>query len=486
MSFASLEFLIFFALLVPSYFLVPGSWRWLLLLIASYLFYAWWNVSYIILIVFSTVVDYLAAAAMPAPDSGQDGRRRLLLMLSLVVNLGVLFTFKYFNFMSESVGLVLGSLGVAYDHQALDMLLPVGISFYTFQSMAYTIDVYRGRLAPERHFGIFALYVAFFPQLVAGPIERAQNILPQLRQQFSFDYGRVVQGLRLILWGMFKKVVIADRVAVYVNAVYGDPQRYDGGVLLLATLLFAVQIYCDFSGYTDIAIGTARIMGFRLMDNFRQPYFATSISDFWRRWHISLSTWFRDYLYIPLGGSRVPLPRYLGNLMIVFVVSGLWHGAAWTFVIWGALHGLYMVAEVALRRSGLQLIPGPAWLRMALGGLVTFALTSFAWIFFRANSPADAFYIAGHLLSFSGGDILAPLAGSVLATRGELFIALAAIAVLLVVDGLSARIISTTQHLPDQLALVPRWLLYYGIAGFILIAATLYARATSPFIYFQF
>ncbi|MEP7292371.1 MAG: MBOAT family O-acyltransferase, partial [Chloroflexota bacterium] len=293
MTFTSPEFVIFFAAFVPLYFAIAHRFRWLLLLVASYFFYAYGSGIYVLLIITTTLIDYAAARAMGA--SAAPRRRKLFLTASLSANLGTLFLFKYFNFFNQSLAALTG-----YSANPLHLILPVGISFYTFQSMAYTIDVYRGAVEPEKHLGIFATFVAFFPQLVAGPIERARHMLPQFHQRAQFDTQRTVEGLRLILWGAFKKIVIADRLAIYVNAVYNDPSHYSGLPLLAATIFFAFQIYCDFSGYSDIAIGAAKVIGFDLSLNFRQPYFAKSPREFWTRWHISLSGWFRDYLYIPL------------------------------------------------------------------------------------------------------------------------------------------------------------------------------------------
>lgn len=377
--FVTPQFAIFFMLVLSIYFILPHKWRWILLLLSSYYFYASWEVAYLGLIIFSTLVDYLAGYYLGKISQEKDFPRKLLLGLSLAVNLGVLFIFKYYNFFAGSMSEFLHIFGQEPDFLTLNVLLPVGVSFYTFQSMSYTIDIYRGKLQPETNFGIFATFIAFFPQLVAGPIERATNMLPQFSKEHDFDYVRVVEGFRLILWGAFKKVVIADRVAVVVNSVYTAPDQYSGLSLILATLFFSIQIYCDFSGYTDIAIGVARVMGYDLMLNFRQPYFAKSVQEFWQRWHISLSTWFRDYLYIPLGGNRASFGRYLLNIMIVFVVSGLWHGANWTFVIWGFLHGIMMVIEAITKRYHLTLIPRflPSYIKNTLALISTFLLVSF-------------------------------------------------------------------------------------------------------------
>ena len=487
MSFISLEFVLFFIIVVPIYFRLPHRWRWVWLLLASYFFYAYWNVSYIILIVFSTLVDYIAGKRIGALDPSQTAQRRRWLILSLAVNLGVLFTFKYYNWFSGSVVDSMTALGLNVGLPQLDVLLPVGISFYTFQSMSYTIDVYRGRLQPEQHVGIFATYVALFPQLVAGPIERATNILPQIRQQYTFNAARATEGLQLILWGVFKKVAIGDRLAIYVNAVYNDVESYSGIPLITATVFFAFQIYCDFSGYSDIAIGVARLMGFDLMENFRQPYFSLSIREFWRRWHISLSTWFRDYLYIPLGGNRVPFLRNLLNLMIVFVVSGLWHGANWTFVIWGAVHGVFIVIEtIAIKltadetgkRSRVQL---PVMLRWGY----TFGIVCLAWVFFRANTLQDSVYVINNIFNFTvdTASITAPFADGVLNASFDFALAIALIIILLIVDVFTTRtnLFQTFQR-PN---IVLRWGWYYLLLGFIGLTL-LSLNTTEAFIYFQF
>ncbi len=476
MSFVSVEFLIFFSVFFFAYFNLPHRFRLPLILIASYVFYAFARVEYVLLIAFSTIVDYFAARAIEVTPKTDGLRRRTLLFISLAVNLGVLFTFKYFNFFAGAVADLLTLIGIPHSEASLNLILPVGISFYTFQSMSYTIDVYRGQLPAERDLQRFSAYIAFFPQLVAGPIERAGRILPQFDRRVSFDYDRVVSGFRLVLWGLFKKVVIADRVALYVNEVYNHVEAYDGLVLVVATFFFAIQIYCDFSGYSDIAIGLARVVGFDLMENFRQPYFSASIADFWRRWHISLSTWFRDYVYIPLGGSRVPMGQHLANLMIVFLVSGLWHGASWTFVVWGALHGLFIVAEVVLgqnnRRANLFNI-----------GL-TFVLTCVAWVFFRANTLADAVTVFVNVFDLSDGvaGVSAPFAQGLLPTSWELMLAWGLIVVLAVVDGVNARgwKMPSFERAPVGL----RWGWYYVAVGGVILAM-LYS-VQPEFIYFQF
>lgn len=312
-------------------------------------------------------------------------------------NLGLLFFFKYFNFLSINLNKMFSSFAIPIASPVLDILLPVGISFYTFQTLSYTIDVYNRKIPAEKHFGYFALYVSFFPQLVAGPIERPQNLLPQLKIKHEFDYERVTYGLKLMAWGLFKKMVIADTLAIYVNKVYNNLPEYQGFVLVIATVFFTLQIYCDFSGYSDIAIGAARMLGIDLMKNFNAPYLATSIKDFWSRWHISLSTWFRDYVYIPLGGNRVDFSWQIFNLLVTFLLSGLWHGANWTFVVWGALHGFLLILETLYDRYvGKKLFEENKFVIVAKT-VATFSVVAFAWIFFRANNIDDAFYVLVHM-----------------------------------------------------------------------------------------
>lgn len=475
MSFTAPEYVIFLPLAALAYFAVPLRWRWLVIVIASYFFYAYGSGVYVLLIIFSTLVDYTAARLISA--SSDKPRRRLYLALSLSVNLGVLFVFKYFNFANESARLFFESVGIDYTVRPLDLLLPIGISFYTFQSMAYTIDVYRGIIPAEKHLGVMAAFISFFPQLVAGPIERAPNILPQFRIRFRFDPDRTVSGLRLILWGAFKKIAIADRLAIYVNTVYDAPANHDGGALLLATIFFGFQIYCDFSAYSDIAIGSARILGFELMENFRQPYFARTVREFWARWHISLSTWFRDYLYIPLGGNRVPFPRALLNLFIVFLVSGVWHGASWTFVLWGALHGVYVMVEAFARRRNWRFLPAP------FGIALTFTLVTLAWVLFRANTIDDAAYIFTHLFAFAGADVTQPFAAGILGAPTEFALSCGLITLLLGVDALIARF--GMDGLANRLPTVPRWAAYYAL-GAAVVFSGLYNTGAQQFIYFRF
>ena len=418
MLFNSLQFLVFFPTVVCLYFLIPHRFRWGLLLAASYYFYMCWKAEYVVLIMASTLVDYFAAIQMHR-CAGKSGRRKYL-ALSLATNLGLLFAFKYANFASDSLRDVLSYLNIFYDFPTFDLLLPVGISFYTFQTLSYTIDVYRGRRKPQRHLGKFALYVAFFPQLVAGPIERSERLLPQFDLTHRFDYSLAKDGLKLMLWGFFKKVVIADQAAIYVNAVYGQPEQHGGLSLLIASYLFAFQIYCDFSGYSDIAIGSSRVMGFRLTENFNRPFFAKSIGEFWQRWHISLSTWFRDYVFMPLSLSRfmrshLSIHWMIGvALMITWFLVGAWHGADWHFVIWGVYQAVLLIsgrvlARVVVRRARTRSESGSSssgddpsaagearWRRQlndAVWVVCTFHLVVIGLVMFRADTVGGAFSI---------------------------------------------------------------------------------------------
>jgi len=351
-----------------------------------------------ILILFATIViDYIAGIMI---EQAAGSRRKWFLVLSIISNVGVLAFFKYYNFFASNINALPGVAGSSWEVSLLKIVLPIGLSFHTFQAMSYTIEVYRGNQKAEKHFGIYALYVMFYPQLVAGPIERPQNILHQFYEHHKLEYDNLVAGLRLMLWGMIKKVVIADRLAITTDAIFNNVHSCSGVTLAIGAVFFAFQIFCDFSGYSDIALGAARVMGFRLMVNFKHPYTATSISDFWRMWHISLSTWFRDYVYIPLGGNKVSKARRNLNLFIVFLLSGFWHGANWTFIIWGALHGSYTVIASFTQSwrarivSAVKLDRLPS-VRTLVQQLSTFILVTFAWIFFRANNVSDAFSLCG-------------------------------------------------------------------------------------------
>jgi alginate O-acetyltransferase complex protein AlgI len=404
MLFNSIQFIFFFIIVTSVYFAIPHKFRWFLLLTSSCYFYMAFIPVYILILGFTIVIDYFAGIYL---EKTQGKTRKYFLILSLIANIGILCVFKYFNFLNENVSYLLNNFGYQNPIPFLKILLPIGLSFHTFQAMSYTIEVYRGKQKAEHNFGIYALYVMFYPQLVAGPIERPQNILHQFYEKHVFSYNNAVQGLKLIVWGFFKKLVVADRIAIYVSAVYHNPQQQSGITLLVATLLFSFQIYCDFSGYSDIAIGVARFMGFKLMTNFNRPYFSRTISEFWRRWHISLSTWFTDYLYISLGGNRVSIPRWYFNLFFTFLVSGLWHGANWTFILWGALNGVYLISGILLKpfnewvgeKSGIKKY---SKLNRLVQMLITFILISIAWVLFRANNISDAAYILKHMFTFKG------------------------------------------------------------------------------------
>ncbi|MBQ3188907.1 MAG: MBOAT family protein [Bacteroidaceae bacterium] len=388
MLFNSLHFLLFFPTVCAIYYLLPFlKLRNLFLLIASYYFYMNWEPVYALLLLSSTIITYLAAIGLSMKKCKK--RKKLILVFSLIINLAVLFLFKYYNFVAENLTSLLTNLGVAIQMPNFELLLPVGISFYIFQALGYLIDVYKGKTLVERNFFTYALFVSFFPQLVAGPIERSTNLLHQFKVKHTFSYDNIMSGICMMLWGYFLKLVLADRCALYVNIIFNNVAFHNGGSFLLASLFFPFQIYGDFAGYSMVAIGVAKILGFNLMENFRRPYFATTVSEFWHRWHISLSTWFKDYLYIPLGGNRVGMLRGYLNIMITFIVSGIWHGANWTFVIWGTIHGVLQCIEKFLGWNKIK------WngINRIIHWALTFCVVCLAWIFFRANTMGDAMYI---------------------------------------------------------------------------------------------
>jgi alginate O-acetyltransferase complex protein AlgI len=413
MLFNSFEFLLFLpAVFILYWFVARKSLRLqnVLILVASYVFYGWWDYRFLALIALSTVVDYVSGLSIERASSKQKAKRWL--WVSMVFNLGLLGIFKYYNFFIESWVDMFSQAGYQMDTHTLQIILPVGISFYTFQTMSYSIDIYRGKIHATKDFIGFAAFVSFFPQLVAGPIERASNLLPQILKPREFSYDKAVQGLRQILWGLFKKVVIADSLAPMVNDIFANYETYSGGVLILGAVFFAFQIYGDFSGYSDIAIGTAKLFGFSLMTNFNYPYFARNIGEFWRRWHISLSTWFRDYLYIPLGGSKVNKTKAIRNVFIVFLVSGFWHGANWTFIAWGLIHAILFLPSFILKKNrkyvsadNNHFLPSGKEL---LAMLYTFSVVTIAWVFFRADSVAIATDYIGGFIRFDGLEFTHP------------------------------------------------------------------------------
>ena len=399
MSFNSIDFLIFLPVVLVLYFILPAKVKNLWLLAASYYFYMCWNAKYALLILTSTLMTWLSGIILEKikesvrEEARKTALKKATVALCLVINLGILFVFKYYNFAAETLTALFERIGIRINLSRVDLLLPVGISFYTFQALSYTMDVYRDEIYAEKNFLRYALFVSFFPQLVAGPIERSKNLLKQLAKPHRFSFERVRDGLLLMLWGFFLKIVIADRAAIFVDTVYGNYTGYPGWYLVVATVLFAVQIYCDFYGYSTIAMGAAKMLGIRLMENFNAPYLSGSVAEFWRNWHISLTSWFKDYLYIPLGGSRKGKARKYINKMIVFLVSGLWHGAKMTFVIWGGLNGLYQIFGEITKPFRDRIVNRAGLHRKSAGHrvlqvLITFTLITFSWIFFRADNFA--------------------------------------------------------------------------------------------------
>ena len=483
MLFNSFEYLLFLPLVVALYFTIPVKWRWLMLLVASYFFYMCWKAEYAILILFTTVVDYFVALKLGSEPSRKKKKRWLV--MSILVNLGMLAGFKYLNFFSESMNAILQVTNSGYSFQLYHILLPVGISFYIFQSLSYTIDVYRGIQPPEKHCGKFALYVSFFPQLVAGPIERSTSLLPQINAPRPFSQQNLISGLKLMLWGFFKKLVIADRLGMFVSLVYENPTEYHGLPVVLATVLFAFQLYTDFSGYTDIARGSARIMGYELMVNFNRPLIATSLRDFWNRWHISLTTWFRDYLLYSLPyikEKKIVQAKIYRNLVITFLLMGLWHGAAWTFVLFGLFHGLMLVLETITEkpvagfyeRTGINRFPV---LKKTIGIIYMFSLVVFSLFFFRANNLSDSMLLLSNAFDFSNTAV----SMKAIFKNLEVVFGLMMIVILLLAEHFHAKhnLVRTIASKP----MIIRWTAYIGVVFFVLLFGVLHQE---KFIYFQF
>lgn len=478
MLFTSIDFAIFVPVVFALYWFVTHrnlKLQNLLIVVASYVFYGWWDWRFLSLIAFSSIVDFLVGRAMA--HSEDPKQRKFLLATSLIINLGFLGFFKYYNFFLENFVAAFTLFGTELHATTLQIILPAGISFYTFQTLSYTIDVYRRKLNHTDDLVAFLAYVSFFPQLVAGPIERASHLLPQFHRSRTFDYGRTVDGLRQILWGLFKKMVIADSCAYYVNDIFSIADQHSGSTLLMGAVLFAFQIYGDFSGYSDIAIGTSKLFGFDLMRNFAYPYFSRDIAEFWRRWHISLSTWFRDYLYIPLGGSKGGMWMKVRNTFIIFLVSGFWHGANWTFIVWGALNAIYFLPLLLTKRNRRNLevaaqgrmLPSvrEVW---QIG--TTFLLTCLAWVFFRADSVGDAISYLGGIFSLS----LFTLPGVIPKT---LFMS---IGLLLLIEWLGREESYPLANITLKIPPVARWSFYYLIMVFIFLAS----GPSQTFVYFQF
>ncbi len=491
MLFNSLAFGIFLPIVFILYWIIPHKYRWIMLLAASCYFYMSWNPKYVLLIFIMSFVTWEAGKLVYA--AGDIRKKKLWIVIAIAVCIGILSFFKYFNFASNSFTKLLNLISVPIQPFTLKLLLPVGISFYTFQSLGYAIDVYRGKIEPEKNFFRYTLFVSFFPQIMAGPIGRADRLMPQLFEDRKFDYDKAVYGLRLMLWGYFKKLIIADLLAKYVDVVFNNVTDYFGLTLIAATVMYTFEIYCDFSGYSDIAIGVAKIFNIDLMTNFSSPYYARSVREFWSRWHISLSTWFRDYVYIPLGGNRCSEKKNAFNIIITFLLSGLWHGAAWNYVVWGGLHGIYQVAEnfchrhlakkeyrTMKERDIKRSIP---W---SIGhGLLTFALVSYAWSFFRANSVSDAFYVSTHMfrgIVHVANSYMMMLNNMGLDTKKFLYI-MAYILILMIVDFIAMK--TDVFMAFGKLKLPVRWLVYVGLTTFIIVMK-LHNGTTQQFIYFQF
>jgi alginate O-acetyltransferase complex protein AlgI len=503
MFFNSIDFLIFFILFLPVYFSVPHKGKWLVLLTASYFFYGYWNPGYLLFLVIPTVFVY--AAARGIDTAGKKLQKRLFLLLGLLSGLTLLVVFKYSDFVGSSLHFLLGIFKKNVSHyNPLNLILPIGISFYSFKLASYIIDVYNEKLKPEKHFGHFSLYASFFPQILAGPIDRAVNLIPELKKKICFDYQRVTSGLKLVLWGFFKKIVIADHLAVTVNRVYNNVNSYEGLPLLAAAFFYSIQIYCDFSGYSDIAIGIARILGFKSMDNFDSPYFSKDIKQFWNKWHISLSTWLRDYLFLPIAYAtmrKIPASTlvkvkvetwgYIVGMFITMFLGGLWHGASWTFVLWGVIHGLYLIASHTTKKirkkivKNIKLNKAPRlhrWIKI----FITFNMVSLAWIFFRAKTIPDAFYVVSHLFTNIGkqlasANVLDVVKHTLQLNEVDLSIILLSILLLCIVDFIEIKrdIIETIARKP----LLLRWTLYCTVIFFILWFGEF---KQVKFIYFQF
>lgn len=481
MLFNSIEFAVFLPIVFVFYWLLSKQNLRIqntFILVASYFFYGWWDWRFLSLIAFSTIIDFIVGIQLNKTDV--KAHRRILLFVSIVVNIGFLGFFKYFNFFAENFSELFTLFGKHIPTTRLNIILPVGISFYTFQTLSYSIDVYRKKINPTKDLIAFGAYVSFFPQLVAGPVERATNLLPQFKRKRTFDYDKAADGLRQMLWGLFKKIVIADNCAVYVNDIFAHSAEHSGSTLFLGAVLFAFQIYGDFSGYSDIAIGTARLFGFNLMQNFAFPYFSRDIAEFWRRWHISLTTWFRDYVYIPLGGSRGDKLKTLRNTLVIFLVSGFWHGANWTFIVWGLMNALYFIPLMLMKRNrrytdhvaSKTLFPSiTEFVQITL----TFILTTLAWIFFRAENISQALlYIKG-------------IANQSLFTTPDIFPVelLLLISFLIIIEWFQRKRQHGLELVNTRLVFKPvRWAAYMGIILLIFFFGDF--ESGYEFIYFQF
>jgi D-alanyl-lipoteichoic acid acyltransferase DltB (MBOAT superfamily) len=487
MLFNSIEFLFFFPIVTLIYYLIPFKFRWLHLFIASCVFYCAFIPIYILILFFTIIIDYIAGILI---ENAEGKRRKLFLVMSIVANVGVLAIFKYYNFFIDNMNALLYSLNI-YTHPIplLNIILPIGLSFHTFQAMSYTIEVYRGNQHAERHLGIYALYVMFYPQLVAGPIERPQNLLHQFREKHVFDYNRVVSGLRLMAWGFFKKLVIADRLAIFVNGIYADPSQHFGLPIIVAPVFFSIQIYCDFSGYSDIALGAARVMGFKLMKNFDRPFFSKSVTEFWRRWHISLSTWFNDYLFSPIVTAKRDWGKWavVFGLFFTFFLSGLWHGAGWTFILYGVLHGVALIYEFLTKKKRKRISSKlPSRIADAFSMVAVFSYVTFSWIFFRAKTFShailmirNAFYKSKSF--YEDGYHYGLNSVKIFYTRMDWIYIIVALTILLIVERIQKT--ASPNLILSRQPTVVRWTIYY-----IFLMMLLFGRqiTKTQFIYFQF
>lgn len=489
MLFNSLSFTLFLPMVFLLYWFATKSnfkLQNILLLFASYFFYACWDYRFLFLLMFSTLLDYFTGLRMDASQTKHN--KKFWFWLSVIINLGFLGVFKYFNFFAESFADALSLVGIEASFWTLQVILPVGISFYTFHGLSYVIDIYNGKIKAEKNFIDYAVFVSFFPLLVAGPIERATHLLPQIQRHRNFDFAKAVDGLRQILWGLFKKIVIADSCAQYANLIFNNSDSYSGAILVLGALFFTFQIYCDFSGYSDIALGTARLFGIELLRNFSFPYFSRDIAEFWRRWHISLSTWFRDYLYIPLGGSKGGTLLKVRNTFIIFIVSGFWHGANWTFIMWGFLNALYIMPSILFNtnRNNLDIVAQGKYLpslKELMQMLITFSVTVLAWIFFRAESMGHAWRYLKSMVSglFRSSDYIK----TVQFFKIEIgFILPFLILFFIIIEWLGREHQYAIQNWGFKFSKPIRWALYYGLLLLIFYYAG--SGTEQEFIYFQF
>ena len=470
MLFNSFGYALFLPVVFTLYWITPGKFRWIILLMSSYYFYASWGPEYISVILLTTIVSYIAALLMDVRRKGKVYRKSILI-ISIILCAGVLFFFKYFNFFTENISLLFEKLSIPMHPTTLKLALPIGISFYIFQTISYLVDVYKGDIHAEKSFGIYAVYISFFPKVMQGPIERGKKLLPQLNAHRKFQFDQASYGLKLMAWGYFKKLVLADGLSVYVNQVYNNLSAYKGFSLVLATFFFAIQLYCDFSGYTDIALGSAKVLGINLTQNFKAPYLASSIKDFWGRWHISLSSWLRDYIYIPLGGSRVGKIRHALNIMITFLISGLWHGASWNFIVWGMFYGIFLIAERIGLDDLLHRLPP------VVSRIYTLMVVVIGWVFFRADNLTKAWIYLKSMFGMNFGDYQVLSIWRLVDFEHIFFFVLAVLA--------STPLFKTAgNRIEEYCGIVPKQIVWSIL--FFCAVCFMMGSAFNPFIYFKF